>query len=71
MVADPRHMAVAFFAPVGVILAEPAQPALFAGRTGGLVTFAVRGLAITYSCSMTAYRRRPGRTLEEIEELRK
>ena len=54
-----------------VILAELAQPALVAGAVGVLVTFVVRGLAITYNWSMPAYRRRPGRTLEEIEGLRK
>ncbi|NIA70654.1 trimeric intracellular cation channel family protein [Pelagibius litoralis] len=54
-----------------VILAELALPALLAGAAGVLVTFTVRGLAITYNWSMPAYRHRPGRTLKEIEDLRK
>ena len=61
-------MAVAVSAPVGVILAELAQPVLVAGMAGVLVTFAVRDLAITYDWSTPAYR---GRPFEETEELRK
>ncbi|WP_299615852.1 trimeric intracellular cation channel family protein [Pelagibius sp.] len=54
-----------------VVLAELGQPGLVAAVAGVLVTFAVRGLAITYNWSMPAYRHRPGRTMAEIEELRK
>ncbi|MEO3429309.1 trimeric intracellular cation channel family protein [Pelagibius sp. CAU 1746] len=54
-----------------VALAALALPSLAAGAAGVAVTFAVRGLAITYNWSMPAYRRRDGRKVEEIEGLRK
>lgn len=54
-----------------VLLASLALPEVVAGTAGVLVTFAVRGLAITCNWSMPAYRRRPGRSVEEIEATRK
>ncbi len=54
-----------------VILAALALPEVVAGSAGVAVTFAVRGLAISFNWSMPAYRRRPGRSVEEIEAARK
>ena len=54
-----------------VVLAAFALPGLAAGTAAVLVTFTVRGLAIAYNWSMPAYRRKPGRTVEEIEAVRR
>ena len=54
-----------------VLLAELTQSELAAGAAAVLVTFTVRGLAITFNWSLPAYRPRPGRSLEEIAALKK
>jgi uncharacterized membrane protein YeiH len=56
--------AVVFVALSGLGAGRPG-----AAAAGVLVTFAVRGLAITHGWSLPTYRGRPGRTIEEIEKL--
>jgi uncharacterized membrane protein YeiH len=46
-------------------------PRLEAAAAGALITFAVRGLAITFNWSLPAYRHRPGRSVGEIDAGRK
>src|SRR3546814_97141 len=46
-------------------------PRLEAAAAGVLVTFVVRGLAITFNWSLPAYRHRPGRPVGEIDAGRK
>jgi uncharacterized membrane protein YeiH len=53
-----------------VLLAALTQSELLAGSGAVLVTFAVRGLAISCNWSLPAYRRRAGRSLAEIEALK-
>jgi len=54
-----------------VLLILLALPALEAAVAGVLITFIVRGLAITFNWSLPAYRHRPGRPVGEIDAGRK
>jgi uncharacterized membrane protein YeiH len=54
-----------------VLLAALTHSELLAGSAAVVVTFAVRGLAIRYNWSLPAYRPRAGRSLAEIEALKK
>jgi uncharacterized membrane protein YeiH len=54
-----------------VILAALGVSELESGAAAVLVTFALRGLAITFNWSLPPYRRRPGRSIEEIERIGK
>src|SRR5512138_212877 len=53
-----------------VLLAALAQPSLACAAAGVLVTFVVRGLALTFNWSLPAYRHRPGRSVGEIDAAR-
>ncbi len=54
-----------------VILAELTHSELAVAAAAVLITFTVRGLAISYNWSLPAYRHKPGRTIEEINNIRK
>ena len=54
-----------------VLLILLALPRLEAAVAGVLITFIVRGLAITFNWSLPAYRHRPGRSVGEIDAGRK
>ena len=54
-----------------VLLILLALPRLEAAAAGVLITFVVRGLAITFNWSLPAYRHRPGRPVGEIDACRK
>jgi uncharacterized membrane protein YeiH len=54
-----------------VLLVLLELPRLEAAAAGVLVTFVVRGLAITFNWSLPAYRHRPGRPVGEIDAGRK
>jgi uncharacterized membrane protein YeiH len=54
-----------------VLLAALTRSELLAGTAAVVVTFTVRGLAIRYNWSLPAYRPRAGRSLAEIEALKK
>jgi uncharacterized membrane protein YeiH len=54
-----------------VLLILLALPRLEAAVAGVLITFIVRGLAITFNWSLPAYRHRPGRPVGEIDAGRK
>ncbi|MEQ8354022.1 MAG: trimeric intracellular cation channel family protein [Kiloniellaceae bacterium] len=54
-----------------VVLSALALSPVEAGAAGVLATFTLRGLAISCNWSLPAYRHRPGRTIEEIENSRK
>ena len=50
-----------------VLLSALSFSGLEAGAAAVLATFVLRGLAITFNWSLPAYRRKPGRSIEEIE----
>lgn len=54
-----------------VLLVLLELPRLEAAAAGVLITFVVRGLAITFNWSLPAYRHRPGRPVGEIDAGRK
>lgn len=54
-----------------VLLIPLELPRLEAAAAGVLITFVVRGLAITFNWSLPAYRHRPGRPVGEIDAGRK
>jgi uncharacterized membrane protein YeiH len=54
-----------------VVLFALSVPEIAAGAASVAMTFGVRGLALHFNWSMPAYRRRPGRSIEEIEAARK
>lgn len=56
--------AIAYVAAVGM-----GMDRVLAAVMGGLIAFAIRGLAIAYGWSMPTYRSRPGRSMEQIEQM--